>query len=153
MGWLNRKTAVCTGIMTGVGEDDPRMLTHGTEVHWEQGSYTQQSSILQMYPNQGIKLARDPDEIYLPKISNVQQIRGESVRAWHSTHQQSWICQTSVMKKRRKQCYSGMQRSSVRTVTGFYTENTSKKDLVRQQWGISIGCTLVVIDINFDQKT
>lgn len=63
--------------MTGVGEDDPRMLIHGTEVHWEQDSHTQQSSILQMYPNQGIKLARDPDEIYfLPKISNVQQIRG-----------------------------------------------------------------------------
>lgn len=79
---MNRKTAVCTGIMTGVGEDDPRMLTHGTEVQWEQGSYTQQSSILQMYPNQGIKLARDPDEIYfLPKISNMQQIRGRKCQS------------------------------------------------------------------------
>lgn len=49
-------------------------------------------------------------------------------------------------------CYSSMQRSSVRTATRFYTENTSKKDLVRQLGGISIGHTLVVTDINFDQK-
>lgn len=93
----------------------------------------------------------DPDETYfLPKIANVQQIRGRKSELviLHISNPGS----VKHLEEEETVCYSSMQRSSVRTVTGFYTENTSKKDLVRLLGGISIGHTLVLIDINFDQK-
>lgn len=57
------------------------------------------------------------------------------------------------MQKSNGNCAIPTCEEAVRTVTRFYTENTSKKDLVRQLGVISIGHTLDVIDINFDQKT
>lgn len=61
---MNRKPTVYIGIMTGVGEDDPRILIHGTKAPWEaRYLHTAKQHSVNVPIYQEIKLAGDPDDI------------------------------------------------------------------------------------------